>query len=110
MNIDQWQAVGVVCGALLALFTLVGLVYRRVVRPMWARSRRTYKLATQLIEQLVGDADEGVPSLMDQLGAFRRTQADIERKLDDHLEWHAGPGARAARPATQPNGQRQRRI
>lgn len=101
MTIEDWQAVGIVSGALLALLSLAGLVYRKVIRPMW----RSLKLAARLIEQLVGDPDEGVPSLMDQLAALRQSDASLARKLDDHLEWHANPGGRPAKAVLpRPNG------
>lgn len=101
MTIEDWQAVGIVCGALIAALTLAGLVYRKAIRPMW----RSMKLAARLLEQLVGDPDEGIPSLMDQLASLHQSDMTLARKLDDHLEWHANPGGRPARPVTpRPNG------
>ena len=101
MTIEDWQAVGIVCGSLLALFGLIGLVYRKVLRPMW----KSLKLAARLVEQLVGDPNEGVPSLMEQLATLHQSDVALARKLDDHLQWHAGPGGQPAKPVpTQPNG------
>jgi hypothetical protein len=101
VTIEDWQAVGIVCGALLALLTLAGLVYRKGIRPMW----RSMKLAARLLEQLVGDPEEGIPSLMDQLATLQRSDAEMARKLDDHLEWHANPGGRPAKAVPpRPNG------
>ncbi len=101
MTIEDWQAVGIVSGALLALLTLVGLVYRKAIRPMW----RSLKLAARLVEQLVGDPEEGVPSLMQQLASLHESDIRLARQLDDHLQWHANPGGQPAKPAlARPNG------
>ena len=84
MHVEQWQALGVVCGALLALLALLGQVQRKVVRPVW----RSLKNAAQLLEQLTGDKAKGIPSLMDQLGAVARNQREQGQQLAEHLEWH----------------------
>jgi len=95
VTIEDWQAVGIVCGALLALLTLVGLVYRKAIRPMF----RSLKLAARLVEQLVGDPEEGVPSLMEQLASLHESDVRLARQLDDHLQWHANPAGRPAKSA-----------
>jgi hypothetical protein len=77
------------------LLTLVGLVYRKVIRPMW----RSLKLAARLVEQLVGDPEAGVPSLMQQLSALHESDVRLARQLDDHLQWHANPAGRPAKSA-----------
>lgn len=103
MTLDQWQALGIVCGSILAALTLVTLVYRKAVQPMW----RTFKLGARLIEQLVGDRDTGVPSLMDRLAHLDANQAAVQRQLDEHLRWHASPGGRPAKLVPgKPNGPR----
>ena len=101
MTLDDWQAIGIICGALLALLTLVGVLYRKVIRPVF----RSMKLAARLLEQLVGDPDDGIPSLMERLARFDANQSEMARKLDDHLEWHANPGGRPAKATVpRPNG------
>jgi hypothetical protein len=101
VTLDDWQAIGIICGALLALLTLVGVLYRKVIRPVF----RSMKLAARLLEQLVGDPDDGIPSLMERLARFDANQSEMARKLDDHLEWHANPGGRPAKATgPRPNG------
>jgi len=101
VTLDDWQAIGIICGALLALLTLVGVLYRKVIRPVF----RSMKLAARLLEQLVGDPDDGIPSLMERLARFDANQSEMARKLDDHLEWHANPGGRPAKSTVpRPNG------
>jgi len=108
MTLDQWQALGIVCGALLALFALVKVIYRRAAQPMW----RAVKTWTRVAEDLLGDTDRGVPSLMDRLKSLDESQraladqqTDLGRQLAEHLEWHSGPGGVPASPApARPNG------
>jgi hypothetical protein len=100
VHLEDWQALGIVCGALLALLALVGTLARKVVRPMW----RFLRSATQLVEQLTGDKDKGVPSLMDRLEMLNNNQTEQGRRLSEHLEWHGNPGGQPARPTpTRPN-------
>lgn len=107
MNLDQWQAIGIVCGALIALITLLGLLRRKVLQPMW----RSMKLAARLLEQLTGDPEAGVPSLMEQLANLHQSDVTLTKKLDDHLEWHANPGGRPAKAVPpQTNGRPGRRT
>ena len=47
MSIDEWQALGIVCGSLVMLLTLIGLLYRWVVRPVWRTLRRLNEVADQ---------------------------------------------------------------
>ena len=106
MTLDDWQALGIICGALLALLTLLNLAWRKVLRPMF----RSMRMAARLVEQLIGDPADGIPSLMDRLADFNARQLDIQAKLDDHLAWHASPGGRPATPvAPRPNGPQPRR-
>lgn len=101
MTIDQWQAIGIVCGSLIAFITLIGLLRRKVLQPMW----RSMKLAARLLEQLTGDPEGGVPSLMDRLAQLDANQTAVQVKLDEHLRWHASPGGGPAKASpAQPNG------
>lgn len=61
---------------------------------MWHLGRKL----NRWLDQALGDKEAGLPSLMDRVEA-------IEDKLDDHLQWHAGPGGRPAKAAPlRPNG------
>ncbi len=109
MRLDFWQGLGVICGALIAAGTLIGLTYRWVVRPVW----RTFKRLNLVADDLLGDKVRQVPSLAERLAAntlqvrgvavsMERQEASIERqasrleevahRLDEHLTWHAGGG------------------
>lgn len=98
-SIEEWQAVGVVCGAILAVAALMGLIYRGVVRPVWRAAWRTIKRLNLVADDLLGDSAKKIPSMTQRMAA-------LERKLDDHLSWHADPKGRPARRASSelPNG------
>lgn len=114
-TIEDWQALGIVCGALLALITLAGLLWRKVVIPML----ETVRLVSTLVRQLVGDRESipPRPSLMDRLTSVQNNLAEqavelaeVKRAQAEHLEWHASPGGRpAASTPVRPNGQQGRR-
>jgi hypothetical protein len=100
MRLEDWQGLGVICGALLALVTLIGVLRRKVVSPVW----RAIKVFTRLGEQLLGDPERGLPSLMDRLEMLNTAQTEQGRKLAEHLEWHGNPAGQPARPSpTRPN-------
>jgi len=95
MSLDSWQALGIVCGALLALTTLVGLVYRKVIRPVWRAAWRTIRRLNEVADQLLGDKAKGIPSMTDRMSA-------LEKKLDEHLTWHSARGrANGPRPGAE---------
>jgi hypothetical protein len=48
LSLEQMQALGVVCGSLIALLTLIGLIYRWAVRPVWRTIRRLNEVAVLL--------------------------------------------------------------
>jgi len=77
MSLDRWQALGVVCGSLIALLTLIGLLYRWVVRPVW----RTLRRLNEVADQLLGDKAKRIPSMTERM-------TTLETKLDEHLAWH----------------------
>jgi nitrate/nitrite-specific signal transduction histidine kinase len=94
MQLEDWQALAVVCGALVALFTLLGLLYRWVVRPVLRIIRRLNEVADQLLGEPARDGRPARPSL-----AERMTQ--MQQQLDEHLSWHAGRGrGNSPRPLT----------
>jgi len=73
-TIEDWQALGIVCGALLALITLAGLLWRKVVIPML----ETVRLVSTLVRQLVGDKDATPPrpSLMEVVAGVQTGLAE----------------------------------
>ena len=113
MTIEDWQAIGIVCGAIIALITLAGLLWRKAVIPML----ETVRLVSTLVRQLVGDKDAMPrrPSLMELVTDVRAEMeqqaaklAQVERAQAEHLAWHAQP-SRQPVPA-RPNGQHGRRA
>lgn len=113
MTLDQWQALGIVCGSLIALITVAGLLRRKVLMPML----ETVRLVSTLVRQLVGDKDATPPrpSLMEvvagvqsglaeqavELAQVKQAQAELRE------EWQT---FRARTPVVpKPNGQSGRR-
>jgi hypothetical protein len=105
VTLDDWQAVGIVCGALIALLTLIGLIYRWVARPVW----RTLRRLNEVADQLLGDKRLQIPSMTERMKALEAGQAVLNAKLAEHLEWHGRPSGQPARPRDeQDNGPRPR--
>lgn len=103
MTVEDWQAVGIVCGAILAALTLIGVVYRKGIRPMWNAGRRAYRRANEAVDQILGDKAKGILSLSERI-------KQLEQAQREHSEWHAGPGGQPARPVQpRPNGQQRDR-
>lgn len=75
MTLDQWQALGIVCGSLIALITVAGLLRRKVLMPML----ETARLVSTLVRQFVGDKDAKPPrpSLMEMVAGM---QAGLEHQ------------------------------
>jgi hypothetical protein len=113
MTIESWQALGIVCGSIIALITVAGLLRRKVIVPML----ETVRLVSTLVRQLVGDKDSNPPrpSLMEvvagvqtglaeqavELAQVKQAQADLRE------EWQSFRGRPAPVPS-KPNGQRGR--
>jgi len=94
INLEQLQSLGIAAGSVIALMTLVGLLYRQVVRPVW----RTLRRLNEVADQLLGDKTRKIPSMTERMSA-------LETKLDEHLTWHSpkvnGPTpARVKRPTS----------
>ncbi|HEU4541761.1 MAG TPA: hypothetical protein VFR23_11605 [Jiangellaceae bacterium] len=89
-SIAEWQQVGTVCVAILAVLTLVGLVYRKVIRPVLRAAWRTIRRLNLVADDLLGDKARKIPSMTERMAA-------LEGKLDDHLSWHNDPRGRPAR-------------
>lgn len=102
MTVEDWQAIGIVAGSMLAVLTLAGLVYRKGLQPMWRAGRRAYRRANEAVDQILGDKAKGIPSLSDRIAKVEQAQAE-------HSQWHANPGGQPAKPVQpRPNGQRGR--
>jgi hypothetical protein len=80
-TLDAWQSIGIVCGALLAVLTLIGLLYTKAVRPMFRGLKRLGLMA----DLFLGDRTKGLPSLPDQVNALR---SELRAHVDT---WHAPP-------------------
>lgn len=102
MGLDDWAALGIVCGAILALSTLTGLAYTRLVRPMWRYALRSIRRLNALADDLLGDEAKGIPSATQRI-------TRVERALDRHVRWHAEPAGPADGARTNPNGTQTRR-
>ncbi len=98
-HLDFWSALGIVCGALIALLTLVGLIWRWVVRPVW----RTIKRLNEVADDLLGDRERNIPSLTERLRTQAAATAQLREALDEHLAWHRPP-VNGPRPAVRPPG------
>lgn len=82
MTIEQWQALGIICGAILALAGVLLLVGKGLSM-LWQ-----WRFGNEL----------------------KRALERIEAKLDEHLRWHDEPRGRpAGGPPLQHNGPRRGR-
>lgn len=70
MSVDQWAAIGIVCGAILAFIGVIATA-GKVLGMLWQ-----WRFGNEIKE----------------------TMKRIEAKLDAHLQWHADPGGRPAKP------------
>lgn len=113
---DVWSQVGIICGALIALFTLLGLVWTKAVRPMFRGTKRFVRRMNQVADDLLGDQARGIPSMIDRQVRTEKAVAELDRKLNEHILAHDAthPGLRVApsAPAVVPRpgqpGQRRR--
>jgi hypothetical protein len=98
MHLDQWAALGIVSGSILTLLMLIGVLYRQVVRPVF----RVIKRLNAWLDSVNGDRENGIPSLVERVKS-------IERKQQEHLDWHSVGGRRnGPQPApAQPESRRQ---
>jgi hypothetical protein len=93
VTVEQWQEIGIVCGALIALLTLIGLLYTKVARPVWRAAWRTIRRLNEVADDLLGDKAKGVPSMTQRMAA-------VERGQREHLDWHSARGrANGPQPA-----------
>jgi len=89
VTLDQWQAIGIVCGAILALAGVVLLVGKGLSMLWQWRFGNELKATVDRIESAV---------------------AEVKEELAEHTRWHPEPGGRPAKAVQpRPNGQRPRR-
>jgi hypothetical protein len=124
MRLDFWQALGIVSAALVATLTLIGLLYRWVVRPVWRTIRRLNEVADDILGEPARADRPARPSLAARVAAQTlataansQTLAQVAdqvrqqgHRLDEHLTWHSAAGrANGPRPAgdraRQPRGE-----
>lgn len=74
-----------VAGGMLALLMLVGVIWRKAIRPMIRAIWRTIKRLNQVADDLLGDDAHHIPSMTARL-------AGLEDKLSEHLKWHSASG------------------
>jgi hypothetical protein len=98
MRIDFYQSLGIVCGALLAVLTLLGLIGKQVILPMIRAIRRMNEVADELLGEPARDGRPARPSLMARV-------TGIEDRLSEHIRSHEPPPV--TRPVL-PNGSRRR--
>ena len=105
LSLDDWSAIGIVCGSILALATLVNLTAKGTRRML-----KAFRKFGTLMDQLLGD--EKNPSLMEVLEDTRATGADTRARVErveaaqaqlkqglerveasqaEHLQSHGGP-------------------
>jgi len=103
MSVDQWQAIGVVSGALVALLTLIGIVWRKGIRPVWKAAWRTIRRLDQVADDLLGDEAKGVPSMVTRFRLLDSQVRELDRKLNEHITQHdGGVRANSGRPPQPP--------
>ena len=83
-----WQALGIVCSAILAAAGVLFLVLRGL--------RAVWRIANKLTE------------LLEELQGFRADLASLQETLNRHLDWHDSPAGQPARGRPQPDGLRRR--
>ena len=90
LSLDEWQAIGIVCGALVALAAVLRLAVKGVRRMF-----RLIKRMSEFFEQVNGDESENRPSMMDLLQETRTTSQDNSARLARIEDWqreHAEQG------------------
>lgn len=82
LEIDTWEQLGKVAGAILAVLTLVTLVYTKGVRPMIRAGWKTIRRVNAMADDFLGDKPKGVPSMVERM-------VRVERALNEHIDAHA---------------------
>lgn len=104
MSLEDWQALGVVAGALVAVLVVLAWTARGM-RRMWHLMRKANRWLDQALGEPPRDGQPGRPSLMQRVEQIEHRMGSMEDKLTGHLEWHNAPGGRPARRTSeQQNG------
>jgi hypothetical protein len=85
-----WQQFVALCVGLTAVLALLGVLAKWGHR-VWSTSRKF----NRLLDQMLGDKEAGLPSLMDQLGEIREEQDRQAAWQAEHARVHAGANGRA---------------
>lgn len=95
VSLDDWKAIGIVCGALLALLSLLGIVWRKAVGPLWRAAWKMIRRMDRVADDLLGDPAKGIPSMADRMAKLEREHADPARtQWHTHQRPNGGGGAR----------------
>lgn len=129
MTWELWTRIGIVCGSLIALGTVLGWAYKRVVLPMFKRTRRNFRRLNRGMDDLLGKPEEydfegnlispAVTSLRFEVVEIKKELKEVraenvvlreelqavKNSVDTHVQWHPAPGGR---PAGQPVQKRRR--
>jgi hypothetical protein len=96
LHLSDFQAIEVVCGALVTLLTLIGILWRWVGRPMWRaikridrRMDRMDQVADVVLGKAATDDEPRVPPLEERLTGV----------LQQHVETLHRPGDNGRLPA-----------
>lgn len=104
MSLDRWQAIGIVCGSILAAIALIGFAARGT-RRMWRLMSKANRWLDQVLGEPARDGQPARPGLMERVAGIEQRCGGIEDKIDTHLEWHGDPGGQPARDGKpSPNG------
>lgn len=104
MSLEDWQALGVVAGALVAVLVVLAWTARGM-RRMWHLMRKANRWLDQALGEPPRDGQPGRPSLMQRVEGLERQVAEVKTAVDEHQAWHNAPGGRPARRgAEQQNG------
>jgi hypothetical protein len=106
VSLDRWQALGIICGSILAVVGVAGWVVRGL-RRMWRLMSKANRWLDQVLGEPARDGSPGRPGLMERVTGIEAGMAGIEARLSEHLDWHGDPGGRTARTTPpRPNGTR----
>ncbi|HEU4539665.1 MAG TPA: hypothetical protein VFR23_00935 [Jiangellaceae bacterium] len=96
MSLEDWQALGIVAGALVAVLIVLAWTARGM-RRMWHLMRKANRWLDQALGEPPRDGQPGRPSLMQRVEAIETRMGSMEAKLTGHLEWHNEPKGKPAR-------------
>ena len=88
LHLSDFQATEIVCGAAVAVLTLLGILIRWVVRPMWRVIKRMDRVADVVLGTPATDDEPRMPSLEEKLTGV----------LQQHVETMHAPGDNGRMP------------